>query len=56
MCGYTLRELLNQGRRYLNWKFGNPLNIISDRGVSFTSKEFEDYCTKQEIKYSTILD
>lgn len=56
MCGYTLRELLNHGRRYINWKFLNPLNIISDRGTAFTSKEIEDYCAKQEIKYSTISD
>lgn len=33
--------------------FGNPVNIISDRGPAFTSKKFEDYCAKQEIKHFT---
>lgn len=31
--------------------FGNPRRIVSDRGTAFTSKEFEDYCATENIKY-----
>lgn len=29
--------------------FGNPRRIISDRGTAFTSKEFADFCTTENI-------
>ena len=31
--------------------FGNPLRIVSDRGVAFTSKDFEEYCVDQNIEH-----
>ena len=34
--------------------FGNPVQIISDRGTAFTSDEFGQYCDSQGIKHSTI--
>lgn len=34
--------------------FGNPRNIISDRGTAFTSKEFHDYCDQESISVSHI--
>ncbi|GFX23402.1 transposon Tf2-9 polyprotein [Trichonephila clavipes] len=29
--------------------FGNPSRVINDKGGSFRSKEFEDYCTDEQI-------
>lgn len=34
--------------------FGNPSQIISDRGTTFTSKEFADYCSKESIKHHLV--
>lgn len=34
--------------------FGNPGRIISDRGTAFTSKEFEEYCQKENIIHCLI--
>lgn len=34
--------------------FGNPRRIISDRGAAFTSKDFTDYCTTENIKHVLI--
>lgn len=34
--------------------FGNPRRIISDRGAAFTSKNFADYCTEENIQHLTI--
>ncbi|KAK7870273.1 hypothetical protein R5R35_001001 [Gryllus longicercus] len=34
--------------------FGNPFQIITDRGTSFTSQEFEDYCRSEDIKHVLI--
>ena len=34
--------------------FGNPEQIVSDRGSGFTSEEFKDYCEKQKIKHHKI--
>lgn len=34
--------------------FGNPGCIISDRGTAFTSSEFEDYCTEENIQHAKI--
>lgn len=31
--------------------FGNPRQIISDRGSAFTSKEFEEYCRTEGIEH-----
>lgn len=31
--------------------FGNPVQIITDRGTAFTSQEFSDYCKTAEIKH-----
>ncbi|GLH10957.1 Phenylalanine--tRNA ligase alpha subunit [Gryllus bimaculatus] len=30
--------------------FGNPVQMITDRGISFTSQEFEKYCTAEGIR------
>lgn len=32
--------------------FGAPIHIISDRGTCFTSKLFEEFCTKHGIKHT----
>lgn len=34
--------------------FGNPSQIISDRGTAFTSSEFSEYCTKENITHHLI--
>lgn len=34
--------------------FGNPVNIISDRGTAFTSAEFQEYCDHHNITHHTI--
>lgn len=34
--------------------FGNPQRIILDRGTAFTSKEFTDYCTTENINHVLI--
>jgi transposase InsO family protein len=34
--------------------FGNPVQIISDRGTTFSSKEFQEYCTSEGIKHHLI--
>lgn len=34
--------------------FGNPFQIITDRGTAFTSLEFKQYCEEEGIKHSTI--
>lgn len=34
--------------------FGNPKQIITDRGTAFTSKEFSDYCETEAITHRTI--
>lgn len=34
--------------------FGNPSRIISDRGITFTVKEFETYCTEEGIEHINI--
>lgn len=34
--------------------FGNPAQIISDRGSAFTSKEFEEYCKCENIAHKMI--
>ena len=34
--------------------FGNPRRIISDRGTAFTSKEFSEYCKKEDIEHVLI--
>lgn len=31
--------------------FGNPVQVITDRGPCFTSREFEDYCEEESIKH-----
>ena len=31
--------------------FGNPTCIISNKGSSFTSKEFQDYCIQENIQH-----
>lgn len=30
--------------------FGNPKRIVADKGAAFTSKEFESYCTTENIE------
>jgi len=34
--------------------FGNPAIIYSDRGTTFSSLEFSNYCKQEEIKHSMI--
>lgn len=34
--------------------FGNPIRIIFDRGTAFVSKEFEEYCSKENIQHHLI--
>ncbi|GFW34444.1 hypothetical protein TNCV_500621 [Trichonephila clavipes] len=34
--------------------FGNPIRIISDRGSTFTSKLFNDYCDEENIQHLQI--
>jgi len=34
--------------------FGNPAQIITDKGTAFTSQEFKDYCETQDIKHLVI--
>ncbi|GFT52488.1 hypothetical protein TNCV_14661 [Trichonephila clavipes] len=34
--------------------FGNPIRIISDRGLAFTSKLFNDYCEEENIQHLQI--
>lgn len=34
--------------------FGNPTNIISDRGTAFTSQAFDEYCKENDIKHFKI--
>ncbi|GFW82934.1 retrovirus-related Pol polyprotein from transposon 412 [Trichonephila clavipes] len=34
--------------------FGNPIRIISDRGLAFTSKLFNDYCDEENIQHLQI--
>nr|XP_012151023.1 PREDICTED: uncharacterized protein LOC105663868 [Megachile rotundata] len=34
--------------------FGNPTRIISDRGTAFTSSEFREYCTGENIEHILI--
>jgi transposase InsO family protein len=34
--------------------FGNPYQIISDKGTAFTSSEFAEYCTNENIKHHLI--
>ena len=36
-------------------QFLEALQIITDRGTAFTSNEFADYCTKEEIAHYTIM-
>lgn len=33
-------------------QYGAPIRIISDRGTCFTSKAFEEFCTKHGIKHT----
>ena len=34
--------------------FGNPKQIISDRGTAFTSEECKEYCNQEGIKHMTV--
>lgn len=34
--------------------FGNPMNIISDRGSAFTSEDFKQYCSDENINHFLI--
>lgn len=34
--------------------FGNPLNIVTDRGTAFSSDEFHRYCDEEGIKHTMI--
>ncbi|GFW69245.1 retrovirus-related Pol polyprotein from transposon 17.6 [Trichonephila clavipes] len=51
----TIKKLLQEAqeaieRLKLHQKtFGNPSRVINDKGGTFRSKEFEDYCTDEQI-------
>ena len=34
--------------------FGNPSQIVSDRGTAFTSTDFDEYCKAENITHTTI--
>lgn len=34
--------------------FGNPVQIVTDRGTAFTSQDFNDYCQIEGIKHLSI--
>lgn len=34
--------------------FGNPKNIVSDRGTAFTSKDFQKFCEENNINHHLI--
>lgn len=34
--------------------FGNTVRIVSDRGMAFTSKKFEEYCSGENIEHVII--
>lgn len=34
--------------------FGNPRRIISDRGIAFTSHDFQNYCKDESIEHALI--
>lgn len=55
---YTTRstssaEVIDRLKKQANI-FGNPKNIISDRGTGFTSHEFEQYCKEESIQHILI--
>ena len=37
-----------------NTIFGNPLQIISNRGSAFTSEDFRTYCAEEKINHILI--
>lgn len=43
-------EVINKLKKQ-SFIFGNPRRIISDRGSAFTSKEFADYCTTENVNH-----
>lgn len=43
-------EVVNRLKKQ-SFVFGNPRRIISDRGTAFTSKEFKDYCSAENINH-----
>lgn len=49
----TTREVISKLEIQRNM-FGNPLQIISDKGTAFTSQEFKDYCTSENINHILI--
>lgn len=46
-------EVLDKMKKQANI-FGNPRQIISDRGTGFTSREFEQYCKEEGIEHHLI--
>jgi len=46
-------EVLDKLKKQANI-FGNPRRIISDRGTSFTSNDFEQYCKEERIEHVLI--
>jgi len=49
----TTKEVINKLEMQKVY-FGNPVQIISDKGSAFTSNEFREYCETEGIKHSTI--
>ncbi|GFW50786.1 retrovirus-related Pol polyprotein from transposon 297 [Trichonephila clavipes] len=51
----TIKKLLQEGKTSEFIKtFGNPSRVISDKGGTFRSKEFEDYCADEQISNEQI--
>jgi len=50
----TTKEVINKLEMQKVY-FGNPVQIISDKGSAFTSNEFKEYCETKDIKHSTVI-
>jgi len=49
----TSREVINK-LELQKTTFGNPSQIVADRGTAFTSQEFKDYCISENIELKFI--
>ena len=48
----TTTSLTIQALQKIMDRYGYPLELVSDNGTQFTSKDFSDFCTKNKIKHS----
>lgn len=49
----TTKEVIDR-LRLQSMTFGNPAQIVSDRGTAFSSEDFKDYCQAENIKHHLI--